>query len=132
MNARPDWSDVAERQHLRHLSEIARELDEFADMRARVCEELRADFARAFNGDEVLLPRVVGGLKPREVRTYTLGQAIGDATCEGEGPAVTALRDMLKPGADLVHCLGRFREAVIDAYVDEVADDLANVRLGVA
>jgi len=132
VNARPDWSDVAERQHLRELSEIARELDEFDRERAEVCTELRADFLRAFDGEAVLLPRVIGGTKPREVRTYTLGEAIGDATCEGEGPAVTALRDMLNPGADLVHCLGRFREAVVDHYIEEVADDLANVRLGFA
>lgn len=135
MNARPCIDSAIERQYLAEVDRQDGYSQLFDETRAQVCTELRALLVRAFDGEAVMLPRVVGSGLPgchpcRVVYTYTLGEAIADATCEVNCTATDALRAMLLPGADLTFCLGTFREAVIEQYLDDVADDLTNVRLG--
>jgi hypothetical protein len=122
------WADVAERSELRAMDVADRERWVFDAERAAVCTEIRALFVRAFDGEVVKLPRVKG--TSQVVYSYTLADAIADVLCEGTGPAMTALTAWQKPGADDTFCKGSFREAVIDAYIDEVANDLTHVRLG--
>lgn len=130
MSARPCIDASMADAHCAAMGQLFVAHDREDAVRADVEAEVRAVFCRAFAGEAVKLPRVVGVNPAREVHTYTVEEALVDAQCEDSSLATRALLNAQLPGADLVFQIGCFREAVIDHYLKEVGDDLVQVRLG--
>jgi hypothetical protein len=119
MNARPDWTDVAERAHLHQMSVAVRE----ADQEDEVASELRAEFLSAIKGNGLVAEFIVGrnGMADRERLEFAVGLVLvylEDAKlqqmlCDVMGGRVKA---------------DAFNEALADVYVKHNAADIARLR----
>ena len=128
MNAMLDCFDSAlERVYLGRQSQADREQAVFDAELAEVQKEIRALFVEAWAGAVVKFPRY-SSIENKIVRKTTLADIVVEALCEGE--VLTPVMEAAKPGADAVHCIGTFREAVTDKYVADYAADIAEFRLG--
>lgn len=120
-----DTDLVREAAEARDARQAHAEALQYEEALAHAIAELRGTFEQAWRGEAVKLPRVLGTVRYDD---YSLADAIGDATCEGEdSAAVQALMAAGVPGADVVLCVGTFRAAVEDAYIEQFGRDLAEV-----
>jgi hypothetical protein len=130
MNARQDWADTAERPFLRKQDAEDRERDEFDAEVERATKTIRSTFERAWKDEAVMLPYVsTTGLKYSTPLALAIADAVNVAD-EDNPPALRALRAAVLPGADVVLCIGTFRAAVEDAYIEQQADLMAQHALG--
>lgn len=128
MSARPCLDSMMVDAHCATVGRLSAEADREDALHAAVAAEIRAIFLRGFNGESVLLPRVEGN-PAREVQKYSMEDAILDAVSVPGSVALRAILNWQHPAADKIFQEGCFREAVIDNYLKEVADDIVEVRM---
>lgn len=103
----------------------------FATQHEVLCTEARDLFARAFNGEDVKLPRPKSLADGVILYDVSLLDIIGEMEADADNPITLQARkaqlDGLKFGADHAHCAGTYREAVIAFYLEWYGDDLTRI-----